>query len=128
MNMRLDHGLDAQALVIGQPQVAVDVALGVHEQRLARRLASDQIGVLRQSGIVDLMKMHPQSSFAGPAQASPAPRRPSTSAGKRARSLIRVNAGAMRTIHDHLSTASIEGAQPCQPPPCQPHPCKPKTS
>jgi hypothetical protein len=58
VDVGLDHRFDDQPALVGEPQIAVDVALRVDEDRLAGRVAADQIGILRQTGVVDLMKMH----------------------------------------------------------------------
>src|SRR5918995_2989551 len=58
MDVGLGHQLDDQALLIRQLQIAVDVTFGIDEDRSIGRLASDQISVLRQAGIVDLVEMH----------------------------------------------------------------------
>lgn len=81
--MRLGDGLDDQSLLIGQPEIAVDVAFRVDEDGLVGCLAADQVGVLRQAGVIDLVEMHAQvlllSSDGGQAAARAWPPRFSSS-------------------------------------------------
>ena len=58
VDVRLRGGREAQAFGRGRVDIAVDVALGIDDERLAGALAANQVGVLGEGGVFNLTKQH----------------------------------------------------------------------
>src|SRR5688500_4981669 len=58
MNVSLRHRSDSKALGRGDFDVALDVALGIDDQRFTRPLATDDVRGLCKCRVIDLSKQH----------------------------------------------------------------------
>ena len=58
MDVRLSHGGDAEALVLGEVDIPVEVAVGIDDERLAGGRAADQIAGLGELFVVEHAQEH----------------------------------------------------------------------
>jgi hypothetical protein len=58
VNVRIGGGDDAELVLGGEVEVAIDIAFGVHDDGFTGAGASDEVGVLGELGVEDLSHEH----------------------------------------------------------------------